>query len=373
MKNIAGFLKKDAVLTCAWILAIVSAFFVRPDLEYLNYPDWETLGLLFCLMAVMAGLQAAGLFRRIGEKLLSLVHTTRGLESVLIFLCFFFSMFITNDVALITFVPFAIGILHLAKLSERILPVVVLQTIAANLGSMFSPIGNPQNLYLYSKSGTAVFDFFQIMFPYAALSFVGIVVFLLFRKSIPIPPPSSLSEGFLPRRSLILYLILFCLCLLSVAHILPVLPLFLLTTASVALFDRFTLLRVDYSLLLTFLGFFVFIGNMGRIPEFQHFLAEIITGREVITSVLASQIISNVPAALLLSGFTQDWNSLFIGTNLGGLGTLIASMASLISYKQIIHHHPESKGKYLFLFTIVNLIFLAGLLLEYFILLYVGI
>ena len=361
MKRILSFLKKDAVLTAAWTLAILSMAAVPPSIRYISYLDLHTLGLLFCLMATMAGLQAMGFFHQMGESLLMRIHSLRQLEMLLVLLCFFSSMFITNDVALITFVPFAIELLKMIRREDRLIPVVVLQTIAANLGSMATPIGNPQNLYLYSHYHLGMGAFLRIMLPFVLLS-------LLLGKNQPLS--FGLSEmqtvsGAAPfcRKSLLSYLLMFLLCLGAVGKWIPI-PFLLLAVVCLGLFaDRAIFSKVDYSLLITFAGFFIFIGNMKQIPWISSLFQQLITGNELLCSVAVSQVISNVPAALLLSGFTDQGASLLIGTNLGGLGTLIASMASLISYKYVARDFPGLKGKYLAHFTAMNVLFLAILLL----------
>lgn len=386
MNKIKRFVKRETVLSVAVILAFLSALVIRPDRAYVSYIDYKTIGLLFCLMAVMAGLQSLGVFKKAGERLLGYVKGPGAVSAVLVLLCFFFSMAITNDVALITFVPFAIAVLKMAGMEPLVLPVVVLQTIAANLGSMLTPIGNPQNLYLYSKAGLSAGRFMELMAPYTAVSLgmLGICLAVVaVRNRMPETEENSGEQGamvsgvpgfsqeavsmeaagngiYLGR--LALYLFLFLLSLGCVARILPWQLLLAVVIAGVWIGDRGLFLAVDYSLLLMFCAFFVFIGNMGRVPAFCRFLERILEGREIITCVGASQVISNVPAALLLSGFSGDYSALIVGTNLGGLGTLIASMASLISYKHIARMYPMEKGRYLGWFTAVNLLFLAVLL-----------
>ncbi len=368
MRTIYQWIKKETVLTAAWVLAILSGFLVPPDASYLHYIDYHTLGLLLCLMAVMAGLQGLGIFQKLGESLLKRVKTTRQLEGILVFLCFFSSMVITNDVALITFVPFSMTVFKMARLENRVLPVVAFQTIAANLGSMATPIGNPQNLYLYSASQMGGREFFLCLAPYTGIAFVGLMICLLVRKSFPVSAPVFDGEKRTAEqvRKGIVYGILFLFCMLSVAKLVPVWGSLLVVLAVTLCIDRSVWRRIDYSLLMTFVGFFLFIGNIGRIPVVSDFLSSWIQGREIFISVLASQVISNVPAALLLSGFTHQWSGLLIGTNIGGLGTLIASMASLISYKYIARMYLQKKGRYLLLFTGLNLLFLAVLLIGVF-------
>jgi Na+/H+ antiporter NhaD/arsenite permease-like protein len=273
-------------------------------------------------------------------------------------------------VALITFVPFTFIVLKMIlddKAEVLIVPVVVMQTIAANLGSMLTPIGNPQNLYLYGKSGISFVDFIILMLPYTAIAFVllGIwCVILPYKGSktcqLNLQEKTSLSSA---KGPLLVYAGLFVFCILTVAHIIPYFITLLLVIIVLCIMDKEVLGKVDYSLLFTFVGFFVFVGNVGRIPEFHHFIQQIINGNEVVTSVVASQFMSNVPAALLLSRFTDKYSLLIVGTNLGGLGTLIASMASLISFKYIGKEYKNLRGKYLLCFTLSNLLFLAVFLM----------
>jgi len=361
--KVLQWMKKEIVLTIALALAVISSFFVLPDQEYLGYIDFRTLAILFCLMAVMAGLQKSGLFRYAAEKLLTKVSHIRVAVFILIMLCFFSSMLITNDVALITFVPFTFIVLEMIGARSLVVPVVVMQTVAANLGSMLTPIGNPQNLYLYGKARMSLGGFVQLMLPYTAIAFALLGIWcLIFRyrgqSAVRFVPQEkvSLKES---RVQIVIYGLLFVVSLLTVAHIIPYPAALAVTILVVLLLDRKVLLQVDYALLLTFVGFFVFIGNMGRVPAFNQLLSRVITGREVLTAVLSSQVMSNVPAALLLSGFTDRYDLLIIGTNLGGLGTIIASMASLISFKYIGKEYKERRGTYLLGFTAANIAFLV--------------
>ena len=283
------------------------------------------------------------------------------------------SMFITNDVSLLTFVPFTFVVLSRLNTEDcrsLLIQVVCMQTVAANLGSMLTPIGNPQNLYLYGKSGMSIGGFIRLMLPYTLVSLVMLLVWavLVCRKeaaNIVFDSPSSQPEACSSRKLILMYLTLFAVCLLAVVRVLPYGIAFAAVLVCTLFADHGTLKCVDYFLLLTFTAFFIFIGNIGRIPAFSLWLQKLLCGREVIVAVLASQLISNVPAALLLSGFTSQTGELIIGTNLGGLGTLIASMASLISYRQISRELPQDKMRYFGLFTLSNIIFLAMLLAAY--------
>lgn len=372
--KIKKFIQQETILLIAIILAVISSFFVPPDMHYIDYIDFRTLGILFSLMTVMAGLQRQGVFDRMGQALL--VHTGEMLRLVLVLvgLCFFGSMFITNDVSLMTFVPFTFVVLNNVgeQMKHRIvIPVVCMQTIAANLGSMLTPIGNPQNLYLYGKSSMSIVQFIVLMLPYTIVSLLILVIwiFLLCRRkkgtfvSVVITEEKTVQKD---NKIVMFYAVLFVISLLAVVRVLSYGMVLVVALVGTFCVDRGTLRRVDYSLLLTFVAFFIFIGNLGRVPAFSEWLQEIISGREVLVAVMASQVTSNVPAALLLSGFTQNIEALVIGTNLGGLGTLIASMASLISYRQIAKELPRDKGRYFGLFTISNIIFLVILLTVWF-------
>ena len=370
--KIKQFVKQEIVLCVAAVLAVLSMFFVPPDAAYIGYIDLRTLAILFSLMTVMAGLRRQGVFDRLGRTLLAQTGSTLQLVLVLVGLCFFGSMVITNDVSLLTFVPFTFVVLSgLAPDARRALtvPVVCMQTIAANLGSMLTPIGNPQNHYLYGKSGMNIAAFISLILPYTVLSLLLLVLWAgaLCRGQASACSCAHLQQpdAAADRKIVLLDAALFVVCLLAVIRVLPYGVAFAAVLLCTLFTGRSTLRCVDYSLLLTFVAFFIFIGNLGRVQAFSDWLQAILTGREVPVAVLASQVTSNVPAALLLSGFTEKTSALIIGTNLGGLGTLIASMASLISYRQIARELPEEKGRYFKLFTLSNLVFLAILLVEW--------
>ena len=366
MTRVKNFLKREAVLCVAFVLALISCFFVRPDKEYLSYIDYRTLCILFSLMVTMAGLQRLSVFTQIGEVLVNKMNSIRGVALVLIGLSFFTSMLITNDVALLTFVPFTIVTLSLAKRNDLLIIVIVLETVAANLGSMLTPLGNPQNLFLYSLSGMKLSSFILLMLPYTLLSLVLILVTaLLFVKkdAVEATEISEYDRSKKDRLKIGMYIALFIISILVVARVLDYRIGLLIVAASALIFDIKVFAKPDYSLILTFVSLFIFIGNIKRIPELSMALQSLVTQNEVLVSVGLSQVISNVPAAILCSGFMDRIDSLIIGTNLGGLGTLIASMASLISFKQYSSVENADKKKYIGVFTIINVIFLILLLL----------
>lgn len=360
------FFKNETVLFIAAFLAFLSIFFVPPNADYLSYIDFRVLSLLFCLMAVVAGLNKTGAFIILSRKILNKVKDLRTLVYILILFCFFTSMWITNDVALITFVPFTIMILTLTNQSKYMIFVIVMQTIAANLGSMVTPVGNPQNLYLYSFYHIPIKEFITIIFPITAFSFFLITIAVLFVKKEPLHfslPKINENENSNNKNGIAFYFILFLICLMCVLRIIGYPITLAIIFLSILLYDNKVLVKLDYLLLLTFVCFFIFIGNMGNIAMVREFISEILRGRELITAVFISQVISNVPCAVLLSAFTKDYKSLLIGTNLGGLGTLIASLASLISYKYYSKTEGAQLLKYLCTFTFYNILFLVLLLL----------
>lgn len=379
--NVREIVRKDPVLVVAVVLALCSCAAVPPDAAYAEYVDLRTIGMLFSLMTIMCGLSRLGVFRIACRHLLSVVRGPRRLALALTLLAFFSSMLITNDVALVTFAPFALLALRTLDSPHHACFTVVMMTIAANLGSMLTPVGNPQNLYLYSVSHMRIGEFVLLMLPYAAASLALLVAAIALFGKIPERTQTSATRGAKPDDNehadeppqlasdaddpapspfrVIPWAVLFVLALLSVAHVLPYQAIVTATIVVALAADRSALLHVDYALLLTFVAFFVFVGNVGRIEMVSTALAQLIDSHELAVSVIASQVLSNVPAAILLSGFTSNFAALIVGTNLGGLGTLIASMASLISYKQVALVLPREKGRYFMLFTMWNVAFLA--------------
>lgn len=387
-KSISEFFKKETVLCIAAILAVASMFFVPPDGSYKEYIDYNVLGLLFSLMVVTSGLGELGVFDKIARVILKKAHNLRSLCLLMVALCFFSSMLITNDVALLTFVPFTILLLSMAGLSEYTVAIVVYETVAANLGSMLTPVGNPQNLYLYTASGMGLAEFLRITAPITILSGVLLLGCCFLVKNKPV----NIAEESITKRenvkntaetdsigkkvaetadvkmaggkitAYVLFYTIFGLALFAVLKWIPVYVPFLMALCGTYIIRKRVLKKVDYCLLLTFVSFFVFIGNMGRIEAVSNMIAQLLEGRELLLAFLSSQVISNVPAAMLLSGFTTDFAALIKGTNIGGLGTLIASLASLISYKYVVQALPEKKGKYFLYFTLVNVLFAVVLL-----------
>ena len=360
-------IKKEKVLVIAAIAAVVSMFFVPPSMAYMAYIDVRVLCLLFSLMAVVAGFQSCRVFEAMAQKMLIGEKKLRTIGWVLVALPFFTSMLITNDVALITFVPFTMLVLKMVGGEKEAALIVVLQTVAANLGSMATPFGNPQNLFLYAYYNMTGSEFFGTVLPLAIVSFIAIWLcgFMVTSRAIRV---SFNGKACIQNKGRLgVYAILFVLCLLAVLRIAPYWMVTAMVAIALLILDRKLLLKVDYALLLTFICFFIFAGNMGEISAVKSFLAGIMEQNALLTSALASQVISNVPAAVLLSEFTENGRDLLAGVNIGGLGTPIASLASLISlklYSADANAATGGTGRYMKLFIIFNVVGL-GLLLGF--------
>lgn len=366
--KIIAFIKKETVFSIALLLGTLSMFLVTPSKAYFGYFDWKVLALLFCMMLIVAGLREQWIFRRLAEKLTLNVKNSKMLELILVLLPFFSSMLITNDVALITFVPFALALLEGAGLKHRVIYIVVLQTIAANLGSMLTPIGNPQNLYLYTLSGMQIGEFLCAMLPFTLISLVTLILLVTFGKKDEIVVCFEKAAMPIHKKKMAMLAILFLLCMGTVIRVVDWRVSFAIVLVAGILFFRNLFREVDYYLLGTFCGFFLFIGNMKQLPAVSNLIDTMLQGHEMFISFLLSQVISNVPAAMLLSGFTSVYKELLIGVNMGGLGTLIASLASLISYKFYAVTKDSHKGKYMLVFTTYNLLFIVILMLAYLVL-----
>ena len=366
-EKIRQFVRKEPVTSVSFVLAVISMFFVHPDTEYLGYIHWSTLSVLLSLMLITSGLRSLGVFKAVGQRLLLRASSPRSIAFILVGLCYFLAPFITNDVSLITFVPFSIFILEMANLREYMIPILSLQTIAAHMGSSISPIGNPHNLYLYNLSGLSTGKFMLRMLPYFLVAGILLTIAILIitrngrtdsydKSKIKL---SNIKKK--DRATVILYGILFILCILSVCHIFNYYIVLAIVVVAVLFLDKSNFKNPDYCLLFTFAFLFIFVGNMSRIEAIQNILCNIVNGHEIITTVLASQIISNVPASILIPNFTDKYMLVCIAADIGGLGTLIASMANLISFKQYALLKNSSIRKYIIGFTIINVAFLIPL------------
>lgn len=310
-------------------------------------------------MLLVAGFNENSVFTVVAQELATRVNDTRKLCLILVLLCFFFSMLITNDVALIVFVPFAVTVLSAARRSGLMIFVIVMQTAAANLGSAFSPIGNPQNLFLYNYYGIGNLQFFEIMLPVMLISLALIVGFLFTVNTKPVQIRIE-GSNIRNKKQVWLYSVLFIICLASVAHLLP----HYIATAAVVtivfLTSRDLFYKVDYKILFILALFSIFVGNLAHITVVREWMASLLQGNELLASVMLSQVISNVPATFILSGFTGNYQDLLLGTNIGGLGTLVASLASLISFKIYAQSRRARPLRYLMVFSGVNAVMLLA-------------
>ena len=364
LKRIKAFVKKETVLCIAAGCAIATMFLVPPDREYFGYIDFRVLCLLLCLMAVVAGFKSVGAFGWLTYQLLRRVHSGRVLGITLVLLPFFCSMLVTNDVALLVFIPFTLALLAQLGCARSVVPVIVLQTIAANLGSMATPVGNPQNLYLYATYCLSAGDFFSVTLPLTAVSLLCLTAAALPVLPRALPEQKLDSKKISSIKNLLIYIVLFFLCMLTVFRVVPYPVTTVLIVAVLTLLDRKLLKEIDFMLLATFICFFVVSENLGRVDTIRSFLQALLNRSTLLTAVGTSQIISNVPAAVLLSGFTDQWRAMLAGVNIGGLGTPIASLASLITLKLYLRWPGADIMKFLCVFTVANLIGL-GILLSF--------
>lgn len=357
MKAFIEFFKHEFILVIAGIAALVSCMLV-PVTNYINYIDTDTIGLLFCLMIAVAGFRESSVLAFFSGKLLGRGKgRTRKTGTILVFISFFSALFFTNDVALIAFVPITAALF--ANHKKTMSYVIILQTAAANLGSMLTPFGNPQNLYLYGHYEMSPKEFFGTTVP--VFVFGGLLIFLLclFIKNEPMETESRSTVKLGKKSYIIMYAVLFALCLLSVFNVLDVIIVFASVCVVAIIIDPNLFVGVDYGLLLTFGFFFIFVGNISNIPAVQGFTEHLVGGREMSAAIIVSQFISNVPAAVMLSGFTENAKALVLGTNIGGLGTIIASLASIISFRIYMETDDAKPVRYLGAFSLINFGLLA--------------
>lgn len=344
------FLKKECVLVIAVTLAILSSFISIPKLSYI---DFNVLILLFNLMVVVAAFKELKVLDSIAIGLLKKCNTYTSISLALVFITFISSMIVTNDVALITFVPLSIVIVRKANIN--VLKIVIFQTLAANLGSSFTPMGNPQNLFIYSFYNLSPIDFFKITLPIVILAvlFLVLLVFKDKKMNLSLDLEDVKIDN---KRDVYLFGGLFLIILLSVFHVIDYKVTFLITIVMVLILNKKLFSQVDYSLLITFIGFFIFVGNISTMDVVKNFMEGILNSPKstFLASVLSSQVISNVPATMLLSGFTDHFKELLLGVNIGGMGTLIASLASVISYK--IYASEFGNDNYMKSFTFYNIL-----------------
>ena len=350
MKN---FIKKNIVTIIAFLAAAITSILVPPDKEYINYFDFKTLSCLFATLAVVCALRNIRFFRIVAAKIVSVFKNIRSAIIALVYITFIGSMLIANDMALITFLPLGYYVLKSTDNRDYMAFTFIMQNIAANLGGMLTPFGNPQNLYLYTYFDIGNGEFVKIMFLPFVIAITLITICCMFVEKKPLQIKNC-EEYPLDKRKTIIYCVLFT---ISIAMVFKTVPYYIgLVVVAIALLfmDRDALKKVDYGLLLTFAFFFVFSGNMARISAVYNFLGWLIDKNTLLYGFLSCQFISNVPSAILLSKFTQNYQELLVAVNIGGAGTLISSLASLITFKEFIKHERGMAMHYIKLFTVYN-------------------
>ena len=357
MTKVIDFVKKNVVMEIAFLAAVITMFFVPPDKEYLGYFDFKTLSCLFCVLAVVCALKHIRFFYILARKIVESFRNIKYCVLSLVYITFIGSMLIANDMALLTFLPLGYFILDATKQQKYMAFTFIMQNIAANLGGMLTPFGNPQNLYLYTKFNIPNSEFVSIMLPPFIISVVIITVCcLVFVKSEKLSLEDSPVRLDMKRAGV--YLALFILSIAIVFRTIPYVIGLVVIPAVLLIMDRKALKEVDYPLLLTFVFFFVFAGNMARIDAVRELFSFLLNKSVLLFSVLSCQFISNVPSAILLSQFTDNYPELLLGVNIGGVGTLISSLASLITFREYHKHNPKKTMYYVGMFSLFNFAFL---------------
>ena len=348
-----SFIKKNAVLVIAFIAALLTSFIISPDKEYIGYFDFKTLSCLFCVLAVVCALKNINFFYMLARKIVQLFKTTRMCILALVYITFIGSMLIANDMALITFLPLGCFILNTVNKKEYMAFTFIMQNIAANLGGMLTPFGNPQNLYLYTRYNIENAEFVRIMTPPFIISITLITICcIVFVKNESLALPDDKIE--INKGRTILYIALFILSILIVFRGIPYWVGLVIIPAVLMVVDRKALKMVDYPLLFTFVFFFIFSGNMARIEIVRNIFSVLLEKSTLLFSILSCQVISNVPSAILLSQFTSNYKELLLGVNIGGVGTLISSLASLITFREYVKYNPKKTKSYIAMFSAYN-------------------
>ena len=356
-----NFIRRNPVMCIAFAAALLSAIAVPPDRQYLSYFDFKTLTCLFCTLAVVCALKNIYFFRIISSKIVSIFKTTRSAVIALVYITFLGSMLIANDMALITFLPLGYYVITSTNNNRYLAFTFIMQNIAANLGGMLTPFGNPQNLYLYTYYGISNYEFIKIMLPPFVIAISLITLCCMFVKNDRLFIHRQYDYP-LDKKKMALYLILFAYSIIIVFRLVPFWTGLIIIPITLLLSDRRALKAVDYSLLATFCAFFVFSGNMARVQIIKDVIGNLINHHTLLFGTLSCQFISNVPSAILLSHLTDNYKALLIAVNIGGTGTVIASLASLITFKEYLKHEPEKAGSYMKSFSLYNFGILAVLL-----------
>ncbi len=355
--NIVAFAKKNVVMLIAFFIALVTIFFVPIDKQYLSYFDYKTLACLFTTLAIVCALKNINFFYMLAHKVVQLFKNARMSVLALTYVTFIGSMLIANDMALLTFLPLGYIVLTTTHKEKYMAFTFIMQNIAANLGGMLTPFGNPQNLYLYTKFNIPTGEFMEIMVvPFVISIFLITLCCIVFVKLEPLEIEDKKIE--LNPKKTILYLILFALSIIIVFRVIPYFIGLIIIPVALLIMDKKALKMVDYPLLLTFVFFFIFSGNIARIEGVKNLFSALLEKNTLLFSVFSCQCISNVPSAILLAQFTENYRDLLLGVNIGGVGTLIASLASLITFREYIKHNSGKGGYYIIVFSAFNFAFL---------------
>lgn len=357
LNGIRHFISKNLVMCIAFVVAVITSVIVPVDRQYIGYFDFKTLTCLFCVLAVVCALKNINFFYILADKIVRVFKNAKMCVLALVYITFIGSMLIANDMALLTFLPLGYFVLTAASKRKYMAFTFIMQNIAANLGGMLTPFGNPQNLYLYSKYNIQNLEFISIMaLPFLFSIIIITVCCLIFVKSEPLKLKDEAM--LLNKKRTALYLTLFALSIVIVFRVIPYWVGLIIIPPVLLVFDRKALKSVDYGLLFTFVFFFIFAGNMARIDIVRDLFSSLLNKNTLLVSIASCQFISNVPSAILLSQFTENYRDLLVGVNIGGVGTLISSLASLITFREYVKHNPGKTRYYIAIFSAFNFAFL---------------
>ena len=357
LNGIRHFISKNLVMCIAFVVAVITSVIVPVDRQYIGYFDFKTLTCLFCVLAVVCALKNIKFFYILADKIVRVFKNAKMCVLALVYITFIGSMLIANDMALLTFLPLGYFVLTAASKRKYMAFTFIMQNIAANLGGMLTPFGNPQNLYLYSKYNIPNLEFISIMaLPFLFSIIIITVCCLIFVKSEPLKLKDEAM--LLNKKRTALYLTLFALSIVIVFRVIPYWVGLIIIPPVLLVFDRKALKSVDYGLLFTFVFFFIFAGNMARIDIVRDLFSSLLNKNTLLVSIASCQFISNVPSAILLSQFTENYKDLLVGVNIGGVGTLISSLASLITFREYVKHNPGKTRYYIAIFSAFYFAFL---------------
>lgn len=357
LNGIRHYISKNLVMCIAFVVAVITSVIVPVDRQYIGYFDFKTLTCLFCVLAVVCALKNIKFFYILADKIVRVFKNAKMCVLALVYITFIGSMLIANDMALLTFLPLGYFVLTAASKRKYMAFTFIMQNIAANLGGMLTSFGNPQNLYLYSKYNIPNLEFISIMaLPFLFSIIIITVCCLIFVKSEPLKLKDEAM--LLNKKRTALYLTLFALSIVIVFRVIPYWVGLIIIPTVLLVFDRKALKSVDYGLLFTFVFFFIFAGNMARIDIVRDLFSSLLNKNTLLVSIASCQFISNVPSAILLSQFTENYKDLLVGVNIGGVGTLISSLASLITFREYVKHNPGKTRYYIAIFSAFNFAFL---------------